>query len=90
LSHQQASGTGSENSTDHPTANEHGLDVQRAKDASEDLDRHLPGVRHTGSSGSHHINPAAFISLVSDEDEVTDNKRKWKNRDEKRKIGRGI
>jgi hypothetical protein len=27
---------------------------------------------------------------VIDEDEVTDNKRKWKNRDEKRKIGRGI
>jgi len=38
----------------------------------------------------NHLNPAVFIPPVSDEEEVTDNKRKWKNRDEKRKIVRGI
>lgn len=42
-------------------------DIQRTKDATEDLDRHLPGFRHTGSSGSHHPNPAAFIPPVSEE-----------------------
>lgn len=75
---QQAFGTGGENSPDNQTAKDHGDDLQRTKDGSEDLDHHLPGLRHPGSSGSHHPDPAAFIPPVSDEDEATDNKRKWR------------
>jgi len=75
-----ASVLGGENTTDHQTAKDHGLDVQRTKDASEDMDRYLPGLRHSGSSGSHHLNPAAFIPPVIDEEESTDNKRKWRMR----------
>ncbi len=86
----QNAGIGGANSPAKQTANEHGFDLQRAKDASEDLDHHLSGLRHSGSSGGNHVNPAAFILPVSDEDEATDRKRKWKNRDERRKIGRGI
>jgi hypothetical protein len=89
IPHFQNAGIGGANSPAKQTANEHGLDLQRAKDASEDMDRHLHGLRHTGSSGSHHVNPAAFIPPVSEE-EATDNKRKLKNRVERRKIGRGI
>jgi hypothetical protein len=90
IPHYQSTGIGGANSPAKQTANEHGFDVQRAKDASEDMDRHLSGLRYSGSSGGHHVNPVAFIPPVSDEEDATDNKRKWKNRDEKRKIGRGI